>query len=238
MEAPAVSYLRCSGESQIQGDTWERQNAIIAKYASANNIEVAKEFRDEGVTGKMELEGRTGLSACIEYVRENGIKLVLIEDSTRLARDMIVAEVVIREFQKIGVRVIAASGGIDLTEGDDSNPTAKLIRQILAAVSEFERCCITLKLRGARQRKRIKDGIAKGYSEDDAAKFGKCEGRISFGLKPGESTILSEMQTARRHGMSYDAIAAMLNATNTPTRYGKSWRSSTIAKILKRDSHL
>lgn len=217
----AVTYMRCSGESQIQGDTWERQGTVILKYAVANNILIEKEFRDEGITGKMELEGRAGLSACLQYVRENKLTMVLIEDSTRLARDMIVAEVVIREFQKIGVRVIAASGGIDLTEGDDSNPTAKLIRQILAAVSEFERCCIVLKLRGARQRKKEATG--------------KCEGRLEYGKKPGEDQVLLEMMSLRRSGRSYDTIADILNQSHTPTRMGGRWYGPTVAKIVKRE---
>lgn len=219
----AISYMRCSGESQIQGDTWERQGSVILKYAVANNVIIEREFRDEGVPGKMELEGRAGLSACLQYVRENKINMVLIEDSTRLARDMIVAEVVIREFQKIGVRVIAASGGIDLTEGDDSNPTAKLIRQILAAVSEFERCCIVLKLRGARQRKKEATG--------------KCEGRTAFGTKPGEDAILMRMKILYSgSGLSYDQVASVLNSEYLSTRMGKTWHGATIAKILKRES--
>jgi len=219
----SVSYLRCSGENQISGDTWDRQQSVILKYATPNNYEVVKEFRDEGVTGKMELEGRGGLSACIEYVREHNIKVVLIEDSTRLARDMIVAEVVIREFQKIGVRVISASGGVDLTEGDDSNPTAKLIRQILAAVSEFERCCINLKLKGARDRKRESTG--------------RCEGVHPFGTKDGEDDALAMMRSLRASGLSCDRIAEALNANNVPARKGGKWIGATVNRILKRESH-
>lgn len=216
-----VSYLRCSGESQIQGDTWDRQQSTILKYATANDIEVAKEFRDQGITGKMELEGREGLSACIEYVREHKIKIVLIEESTRLARDIIVAEIVIREFQKIGVRVISASGGVDLTEGDDSNPTAKLIRQILAAVSEFERCCIVLKLRGARQRSK--------------AKRGYCEGIRPFGEKDGESDTLHQMRSLRAAGATCDGIAEVLNSKGIPARRGGKWLGCTVNRILKRE---
>lgn len=218
----AVSYMRCSGEGQIQGDTWDRQTIIIQKFALDKHIEIVREFRDEGITGKMELEGRAGLSACLQYVRENKIPIVLVEDSTRLARDMIVAEVIIREMQKIGVRVYAASGGIDLTEGDDSNPTAKLIRQILAAVSEFERCCIVLKLRGARQRKKEATG--------------KCEGRMAFGTKPGEDEILKDIKFLRKEGLSYDSMAQVLNNKKVPTRTGKQWHGSTVGKILNRQS--
>lgn len=216
----AVSYLRCSGESQIQGDTWSRQVAAIEKYAAVNSIELAGEFRDEGVTGKMELEGRAGLSACIAFVREQKIDLVLVEDSTRLARDLIVAEVIIREMQKAGVRVIAASGGVDLTEGDESNPTAKLIRQILAAVSEFERCCITIKLRGAKARKRLTDSEW-------------SEGRKAYGSKPGEREILARMHELAVVHIPRD-VAAILNEQGHRTRYGRPWHKSTVAKILAR----
>lgn len=216
----AVAYMRCSGESQIQGDTWSRQEAAISKYAKANGITVLEWFRDEGVTGKMELEGRVGLSACIDYVRTHDIKLALVEDSTRLARDLIVSEVVVREFQKIGVRVVASAGGVDLTEGDESNPTAKLIRQILAAVSEFERCCIVIKMKGARDRIRVRDG--------------RCEGRKSFGMLPGEVEVLATMHRFRLEGCTYKTIASNLNALEYPTRSGGKWLMQTVAKILDR----
>lgn len=228
-QTQAVMYLRVSGDSQIEKDGFPRQRLLCDKYATTNGIEVVKEFRDEGITGKMELEGRGGLSACIEHVREQGIKLVLIEDSTRLARDMIVAEVVIREFQKIGVRVISASGGVDLTEGDDSNPTAKLIRQILAAVSEFERCCINIKLRGARDRKR--------------AATGRCEGQLPYGSKDGEAESLAMMKSLRASGISFDQIAATLNANGIPSRrdgvknYRGVWLGCTVNRILKREMY-
>jgi DNA invertase Pin-like site-specific DNA recombinase len=216
----AVSYMRCSGDGQITGDTWDRQSEIIRKYAVANGIELVSEFRDEGVTGKMELEGRAGLSACMQFVRENEIKLVLVESSDRLARDAIISEVLIREFQKLGVCVIAASGGIDLTEGDDSNPTAKLVRQILAAIAEFDRCVVVLKLRSARERKRAKNG--------------KCEGRKGFGERQSEVQILEQIREWYYAGSNARRIADDLNACNYKSRSGLPWRSTTVAKIIRR----
>lgn len=219
-----VAYMRCSGDSQVDGDTWSRQSSAINRYCEANSITIDEFFRDEGVTGKMELEGRSGLSECLQYVREHSIQLVIVEDSTRLARDMIVAEVLIREFQKLGVRVISASGGIDLTEGDDSNPTAKLIRQILAAVSEFERCCIVLKLRGARQRLK-----AQGL---------RMEGRRPYGQdpdRPEEHKVLAQMIALRDQGNSPEQVTRFLNAAGTPTRYGKAWIAQGVARILQRN---
>jgi DNA invertase Pin-like site-specific DNA recombinase len=210
------AYLRVSSLGQTQGDGYDRQLAACEFYAAAHGYEIVEVFRDS-ITGKSELENRPALSDLLAALEENGIKTVICEKLDRMARDLMIQETIIADMQKKGYTLISTVEP-DLCSQD---PSRVLIRQIFGALAQWDRAMIVLKLRGARQR--IK------------ARTGKCEGRAEYGRKPGESTILSEMQTARRHGMSYDAIAAMLNATNTPTRYGKSWRSSTIAKILKRD---
>jgi len=218
----AVTYLRVSGEGQISGEGFPRQRDACARYAKVQSLDIVEEFRDEGVTGKMELEGRSGLSACIEYVRDHQIGIVLCESSDRLARDMIVAEVIIREFQKIGVKVIAAGAGIDLTEGSDANPTAKLIRQILAAVSEFDRCVIVLKLRDARARKKARTGKGEGqrfYGEDNAS----------------EKAVVETMIAMHEKNCRTRYIANWLNLQNIPTRFGGIWHPGTVAKILSRE---
>jgi DNA invertase Pin-like site-specific DNA recombinase len=67
--------------------------------------------------------------------------------------------------------------GIDLIAADnpgsfiDDTPTARLVRQVLGAISEFDKAMTVAKLRGARERKRRETG--------------KCEGRKSYGeLRP------------------------------------------------------
>jgi len=222
MKTHAVIYMRCSGMGQVIGDTWDRQQSACRKYAEANEIEIVAEYRDEGLSGKTELEGRAGLAACLERVENNGVKLVIVESADRLARDSMIAELIVRQFQKAGVRVIAASGGVDLTAGDDSNPTAKLIRQILASVAEFDRCVTVLKLRAARERKK--------------AKTGRCEGRLPYGMLPGEADVLYRITEMHRLHTKPSAIAWCLNETKTPTRHGLKWHSATIHKILTRSA--
>jgi DNA invertase Pin-like site-specific DNA recombinase len=216
----AVSYLRVSSVGQVEGDGFPRQRSAIQKFADSNDYEIVEEFRDEGVSGTMELEHRSGLAACLARVEDNGVHVVLVETSDRLARDSMVAELIIRQFQKAECKVISASGGVDLTAGDDSNPTAKLVRQILAAVAEFDRCVIVLKLRAARERLRKKNG--------------KCEGRRKYGDKPGESEWLSWILAQSKAGTPPSAISRMLNENSIPARYGKRWHPATISKILSR----
>jgi DNA invertase Pin-like site-specific DNA recombinase len=85
-------------------------------------IKVADEFRDEGVSGTKDLDDREGLGDLMARVRSNGVRLVLVERADRLARDLMVSEVLLTEFRKLDVQVIAADSGTDLTAGDD-DPT-------------------------------------------------------------------------------------------------------------------
>jgi DNA invertase Pin-like site-specific DNA recombinase len=215
----AVAYMRCSGDAFL-GETWARQEEAINRYAAANDIQILEWFRDEYVPGKTEMKDRAGLGACMARVEANCVKLVLVESSDRLARDSMVSELIIREFQKFGVRVISASGGVDLTAGDDSNPTAKLVRQILAAVAEFDRCVIVLKLRAARERLRRQNG--------------KCEGQKAYGTLEGEAEALKTMVELSQKGLEASAIGDILNYRGVPTRSGKRWHGATIWKILSR----
>lgn len=221
---PALGYLRVSGKGQVAGDGFPRQQEAICRYAKANAIEIVDEYRDEGVSGTKDLDHRDGLSDLITRIRSNGVRLVLVERADRLARDLMVGEVLLAEFRKLGVTVIAADSGTDLTAGDD-DPTRVLIRQVLWAVAQFEKSVIVAKLKAARIRKRKANG--------------RCEGRKPFGTKPGEEETLALIRRLRRkprggERLSYDAIAARLNAEGVPTRTGKAWMGPTVCGIVKR----
>jgi DNA invertase Pin-like site-specific DNA recombinase len=62
-----------------------------------------------------------------------------------------VQEVGFAKLQGNGIELIAADSPISFL---DDTPTARLIRQVLGAVSEFEKVMLVAKLRGARDRKR------------------------------------------------------------------------------------
>jgi DNA invertase Pin-like site-specific DNA recombinase len=47
-----------------------------------------------------------------------------------------VGELILNQFRDLGVKVIAADSGTELTAGDD-DPTRTLIRQVLGAVAQF-----------------------------------------------------------------------------------------------------
>lgn len=216
----AFGYIRVSTKKQLDGDGPERQRAAILAYAQANDIEIIEFFVD-GVTGKSELEDRDAMVRLIVAIESNGVRTVIIERSDRLARSVMVSELILKDLREIGAKVISADGGQDITAGDESNPEAKMIRQLLAVVAEFQRSLLVLKLKLARQRKKTQTG--------------RCEGKKPYGSYPGEPEILKRIHDLRAiPGNSYQDIADKLNDRGRLNRSGREWTKGVIAKILKR----
>lgn len=212
----AFAYLRVSGKGQVDGDGFDRQALAIKAYAKANDIKVIDTFREEGVSGKLELEHRPALLALMNALAENGTRLVLIEKLDRLARDLMVQETLIADLQKAGYQIISVAEP-DLCVDD---PTRILMRQIFGAIAQYEKTMIVGKLRGARQRMRAKDG--------------RCEGRKPYGTRNGELDIITAMRGMRAEGVAYDAIALKLNSDGIKPRSGSRWHGSSVNAILSR----
>jgi DNA invertase Pin-like site-specific DNA recombinase len=209
-----------SGKGQVQGDGFPRQRQACEAYAAQHGLTLVGEYLDEGVSGTRELADRPGLADLVARLRSNGVRTVLVENASRLARDLMVQEVILGEFRQLGVAVIAADSGTDLTVSDD-DPTRVLIRQVLGAVAQFEKAMTTAKLRAARVRMRRQTG--------------RCEGRKPFGATPAEAEALATIHALvavvdkpRR----WQTIAAELNARGVPTRNGGPWEASVVRRIL------
>ncbi len=215
----AYGYIRVSGMGQVEGDGFVRQEKAIRDYAEANGITIEGIFREEGVSGT--LEHRPELARLFVDLEENGhgIKTVIIERMDRLARDLMVQEAIIADLQKKGFNLISVTEGADLLSED---PTRKLVRQVLGAIAEYDKTMVVLKLRAARERKRIKNG--------------KCEGRKSYAEVMPE--VIREIRRLRRarKGMrrrTYVQVAEELNSMGFKTITGKTFNGQQVANILQ-----
>jgi len=219
----AFSYLRVSGKGQVGGHGFPRQHDAVGRYAKAHRLTVVQEFR-EPVSGARDGFDRPGLTDLFVAVKSDGVKTVLVERADRLARDLMVGEVILAEFRKLNVKVIATDSGIDLTVADD-DPTRVLIRQVLGAVAQFEKSAIVQKLRAARERIRRQGD--------------KCEGRKPFGTFDGEGQVVDfirefRKKRGRRPRPTWQATADALNDEGLATRSGKPWNPATIWRIARR----
>jgi len=227
MKIKAFTYLRVSGKGQIDGDGFPRQRDAVQKYAKAHKIEIVAEYRDEGVSGTKDHFDRPGLTDLFVAIKANGVRLVLVERSDRLARDLMVGEIILSEFRSLGVQVVAADSDTDLTV-EDGDPTRTLMRQMLGAIAQWEKSVIVQKLRASRVRIRRDRG--------------RCEGRKPYGANPVEKETIDKMRRWRQKGESYEAIAEALNKAGilprTTLRAGKQtkWHGAAVQRILNRDA--
>jgi DNA invertase Pin-like site-specific DNA recombinase len=235
--------MRCSSESQLSGDTWERQIEKIHALAARQGFEIEHEWREEGVSGKVECEQRPAFQAMLAHLLSNGCRTIIVEDLSRLARRYAVQEQILLYLCAKGITLwTCANGGQNITEEMNQDPTKRLLIGIVGLVSQWEREQLVEKLKIARMHNRVKNGLEKGYTKEEAAKFGKCEGRKAFGEhpeKPEEKPILDRMIQMKESGQNPEQIAQTFNSEGIPTRGTKKgkgpWKAATIAKILNRN---
>ena len=77
-----------------------------------------RSINDPAVSGAAPIESRPGFAALLDRVENNGVRVVLVEDASRFARDLVAQELGVLMLIKRGMKVITASGD-DLTDATD-----------------------------------------------------------------------------------------------------------------------
>ena len=191
-------YLRISSLANADGDSLDRQNLAIATYANNNKMDIVVKKSDIGVRGDINIFEREGFRKLWEYCLKEDIKYILVENSSRFSRDQMQGELAYRELKKHGIQIIPVDSPDYYTlENDD--PMVNLIRQVLGSIAEFEKNSIVRKLRGARKRKKDREG--------------KCEGRKSYEehyTKPRYERLLKKVSKLCKQGLSYAEVSKAL----------------------------
>jgi DNA invertase Pin-like site-specific DNA recombinase len=213
----AISYLRTSSETNVGGDTLERQRLAVAKYAKVSGYQVIAEYTDDGIKGADPVDQRPGFAAMLKHIAGNGVRTIIVETVSRFARDLIVQETGWRFLKDAGITLIAADSPDAFL---DDTPTAVMVRQILGSVSQFEKAMLVAKLKGARDRKK--------------AATGKCGGRKSYAERdPQMVAIAKKLARYPLNGRkrSLRDVAAELEAQGHTTD-GKRYSATAVARMI------
>lgn len=214
-------YGRVSGQGQLAGDGFPRQREAVKAFCEAHRLAFAGEFLEAGVSGTVEAMDRPQFLEMVETIiaRGDDIGAICVERMDRLARCLMTQEFLLAECRKHGIKVFSADQGqcLDLAS-NDGDPTRKLIRQILGALSEWEKSMLVSKLRAARQRKK--------------AQTGRCEGGLPYGSTATESRILRFATELFDTTPNYGTVAGMLNDGGFTTKQGKPWTRQNLRPII------
>ena len=129
----AVLYARVSSIKQVeQGNGLDSQIHRCRQYADSNGYHVLKEFRDEGITGSR--ADRKEIQAVVDFIQNHESPVTVIMDEvTRLGRDMVVYFTLKDRIEALGGKVIFIS------QSFDKSPSGKFVENIMVACGEFER---------------------------------------------------------------------------------------------------
>jgi DNA invertase Pin-like site-specific DNA recombinase len=211
----AVGYVRTSSAANVgrDKDSEPRQRRAIERFAKSAGYEIVDWFNDPAVSGADPIETRPGFAALLNRIEGNGVRVVLVEDASRFARDLMAQELGLGLLVKLGMCVLTTNGD-DLTVTDDHMKVA--MRQIAGTFAQLEKARLVAKLKAARDRKR--------------EAVGKCEGRKSYAEAVPETVALAK--ELHRNGLSYRKISATLAARGHLTRTGKPHVASAVQKML------
>jgi putative DNA-invertase from lambdoid prophage Rac len=185
-------YARVSTTDQ----NCEMQLSELRHYAKARGWEIFSEYVDTGFSGKN--ANRPEVKRCLEDAKLRKLDVILVYKLDRWGRTVAQLSTDIQSFDSMGIRFIAVTQGIDT---DKSNPTSRLMLNIMSAIAEFERELIL---------ERIASGVKN--AKENGTRSGKAIGR------PKAVFERDKAEELRKTGMSIARIAEELG-TNRGTVY-------------------
>ena len=165
--------------------------------------------------------GMVKLLAAVDKGKVQAVIVAKLDRPTRSVKDLCE---LLEWFERRGVALISVAESLDT-----GSAAGRLVLNIMAAVSQWEREAIGKRTRDALRHKRNN---------------GERVGNIQFGyhlcadlrhVEPdaGEQAVLTKIQNLRQSGESLRGIAAALNQRALRTRSGYAWRLEHLARILK-----
>jgi len=215
----AIGYVRVSTDKQ--GISLEAQAEKIRAMALVQGTELIDTIVDSESAKSLNRPGMAKLLAAVDKGKVQAIIVAKLDRLTRSVKDLCE---LLERFERRGVALVSVAESLDT-----GSAAGRLVLNIMAAVSQWEREAIGERTRDALRHKRT-NGERVGNIQ-----FGYrlCADRRHVEPDPGEQAVLTEIQNLRQSGQTLRGIAATLNHRALRTRRGSAWRLEHVARILK-----
>jgi len=220
----AVAYLRVSTEKQAeQGVSLEAQRTKVEAYAQLYELDLVDVVIDAGASAKT--LDRPGLQKALEMLRAGQAEAFLVAKLDRLTRSVVhLGQLVEDYFAKDKWALLSVGEQIDTRSA-----AGRLVLNVLASVSQWEREAIGERTSAAMQHK-----ASAGEYTGGELPYGYALGPDGDHLveNPEEQRVLSTARTLRGAGLSLRSVARELNAQGFRSRTGKQFLHVQVARML------
>ena len=242
----AAVYARYSTDMQ-RATSIDDQVAAARRYAAQERWHVLNEqvYSDAGISGSS-LDGRPGIQALLEAaaMKPRPFDVLLVDDSSRVARDLADAVRFIQRLRFHGVRVIYISQQID--SDNEQAETMVAVHGIVDGLYLKEmRKKIQRGLAGQLERGLATGGITFGYRSvpqyDPTGKIDSYRQPIRIGCKleidDVEATTVRRIFERYASGAGVGLIAEELNTAGIDGPRGRLWRYNTVRWVLNNERY-
>jgi DNA invertase Pin-like site-specific DNA recombinase len=222
-----LGYVRVSTDKQAErGISLEAQAEKIRAMALVQGVELSEIIVESGESAKS--LNRPGIAKLLAMVDGGQVRAVIVAKLDRLTRSVKDLCELLERFERRGVALVSVAESLDT-----GSAAGRLVLNIMAAVSQWEREAIGERTRDAMRHKQSQ---------------GERVGNIAFGsrlsddgqhLEPdaAEQAALAEIRRLRSQRTTLRGIAAALNQRDFRTRRGTPWRLESVARVLKQRAH-
>lgn len=215
-------YIRVSTERQVEGYSIEGQITQIEQYYQFNGYELVDIYADRGISGKS--MNRPELQRMLNDAKNGKLDCVMVYKTNRLARNTSDLLTIVEELHRQNVEFFSLSERMEV-----KNSTGKLMLQILASFSEFERNTILENIYN-RQHQRALEGyyqgnLPLGYNNIP-------DNKKELMINQHEANIVKYIFESYAKGHGYRKIANALNHKGYVTKKGNPFSISAITYIL------
>lgn len=223
-----IGYVRVSTDKQADsGLSLEAQVAKLRAYAVAMDLDLVDVVVDAGVSAKnLARPGLGRVIAMLDAGEVDGLLVAKLDRLTRSVRDL--GDLVDRYFSD---RAHTPRTLLSVGDSIDTRSAAgRLVLNVLASVSQWEREAIGERTRDAMQAKR-----SRGETTGEAP-YGYSVGADGRTLvaDPAEQAVLRIVREARARGLSYRTIVAELAAAGVVSRSGRAFAVASVHALAAR----